>query len=218
MLFRIRVDEVNRHVQEKLGFLLTGHEHVLVKHVLPTADGNPHYHAYADLDFKSPQALRYNIDKRCSTSASQRSVTECDPERKDEFIQYLFNTKHGNIWSIISSTIDTTEHQARAAAVSKSFAEANPPKEKKAKGPTMWDLAMETHQTYVLEHVKTISSDSPSHVHRAYAEAAVKVCRKHHKVMCDYTLQKIVQTAMTERSDYASIVISSVVRRLTPRE
>lgn len=217
MLFRLRVDEVNPTVQEQLSKLLSGHEHVLVKHVLP--HGNPHFHAYADLEYNSRQALRYQVDKLCKTkTAAERSVTECDPARKDEYIQYLFNTKHGNQWLLVSSTMDTTQHQANAGAVAEEFEATRPPKEKKKQGPTMWEMAMETHQLYLLTHVRMLSADSPSDVHREYARCAIQVCRKHKKGFCDYTIQKIVQTAMTEDGSYRELVVNSVVRRMAPRE
>jgi len=216
MLFRLRVDEVNPNVQEQLTKLLSGHEHVLVKHVLP--NGNPHFHAYAELDYNSRQALRYHIDTKCKTKASDRSITECDTARKDEYIQYLFNTKHGNKWHLVSSTIDTKEHQAKAALVAEEFEATRPPKEKKQQGPTMWDMAMETHQLYQLTHVRMLAPDFPSDVHREYARCAIQVCRKYKKGFCDYTLQKIVQTAMAEHEPYRELVVNAVVRRLKPRE
>lgn len=219
MLFRIRVDELNHHVHRQLIKMLTGHEHVLVKHVLP--HGNPHYHAYADLPYNFPSALRYHLDKECHIpkgSGHARSVKECEPTRKDEYIQYLFNTKKGNIWTIVSSTVDTTEHQAKAATVAEEFAAANPPKEKKDKGPTMWDIAMETHQLFVLTHTGMPSAQFPSDVHREYARCAIQVCRKYRKGFCEYTLQKIVQTAMTEHEAYKELVVNALVRRLKPRE
>lgn len=216
MLFRLRVDEVNANVQEQLTKLMSGHEHVLVKHVLP--NGNPHFHAYVDLDYNSRQALRYHIDTKCKTKAAERSVTSCDPERKDEYIQYLFNTKHGNQWRIVSSTVDTTEHQAKALAVATEFEESKPPKEKKQQGPTMWDMAQEIHQLFVLTHVRMPSNQFPSEIHREYAKLAIQVCRKYKKGFCDYTLTKLVQTAMGEHEPYREIVVNAVVRRLKPRE
>lgn len=173
MLFRLRVDEVNLFVEQKFRELLAGREHVLVKHWLP--HGNPHFHAYADLDSKSCQALRYRIDKLFDiTKSDQRSVVPCDIDRKDEYIQYLFNTKKGNQYRIVSQTIDTTEHIAHANDVSIEFAKTR--KDKKFTGPTTWDLAEQ------VIHAVTADPYIPEHegeIYAQYVHHAIEIHRKH---------------------------------------
>jgi len=210
MLFRLRVDEVNPNVQEEITNLVSGHEHVLVKHVLP--NGNPHFHAYADLPYKSRQALRYHIDKQCKTKSTDRSITECDPTRKDEYIQYLFNTKKGNTWSLISSTLDTTGHQASAQLVAAEFEETRPPKEKKTQGPTVWDMAQET---IALATSKLPDEpESEFQIYQTYVEACIDVHHRHKKAFCEFSLARVVQTALSGHKRGRARLVRSVMERI----
>lgn len=211
MLFRLRIDDINLFVHQKIMELLAGREHVLVKHVLP--HGNPHFHCYADLEYKSPQALRYQVDKLMGiTKSDQRSVTPCDTERKDEYIQYLFNTKNGNKWDLMSTTIDVQTHQQAALQVSLEFAKTR--KAKQDKGPTTWDLAQE------LQHAVAADPDVPETepaVYGQYVRHAIKIHRDHKKPFCDFSIVKVIQTAMSGSKRDVHYVHRSVMSRLIPR-
>lgn len=213
MLFRLRVDEVNPFVHQKFTELLAGHEHVLVKHVLP--HGNPHFHAYADLDYKSPQALRYQIDKLFDvTKSDQRSVTKCDSDRKEEYIQYLFNDKKGNKWTLVSSTIDVTDHQAKAKLVTDEFVKTR--KAKKDTGPTVWDLAQ-----YVQTAVGADPAipDNEHELYSQYVRHAIAIHREYKKPFCSFSIVKVIQTAMSGSSREASqrFLHRAIMDRLIPR-
>lgn len=211
MLFRLRVDEVNLFVQQKFTELLHGHEHVFVKHVLP--HGNPHFHAYADLDYKSCQALRYQIDKRFDiTKSDQRSVTPCDVDRKDEYIQYLFNTKKGNVWTLLSSTMDVTAHQQAALQVTEEFVKSR--KGKKLQGPTTWDLAQYV-QTAVAADPEVPETENA--IYAQYVHHAILVHREYKKPFCDFSLVRVIQTAMSGSKRDTRLLERSVLNRLIPR-
>lgn len=223
MRFRLRVDEVRPAIQAELVSMLerlSPRDYVFVKHVLPITpqrqDGNPHFHLYVDApDITSVPALRYHVDK-LKVKGAERSVKQCDEGREDEFIQYLFNRKHGNTSLLLSSTIDTTEHQARAAQVAEDFAKENPPKKEKV-GPSMWQLATETLAHFRLTHPRMPSADYSADVYREMARSAIAVCQTHHKPVCDYMLQKLVQTALVQsEGSYRELVVNAVVRRLSP--
>lgn len=211
MLFRVRVDELNEETGSKLLHLFQGHEHVIVKHVLP--HGNPHFHVYADMPmYMSCPAMRYAVDKMTGSKGPERSVKQCDVDRRDDYIQYLFNNKHDNISVLVSSTLDVTAHQAKAAAVSDEYKEAKT--ERKTKNEvTSWQLAEEVRQMY-LAHDTKLSSEYD--IYKVHVEYAIEVCRKHKKTFTDFSIQRIVQTAICadrkNQEQFVKNVLSKIFR------
>lgn len=206
MKFRLRIDEICPDMTERLSGFFAGTEHVLVKHVLP--HGNPHYHIYYDNPMiMSVPALRYQIDKLTTCKGPQRSIKECDETRKDEYIQYLFNTKHGNISTTISSSIQLDDYIKKAKEVSEDFAKSRI----KAKRPevTLWEMAEEVRALCV-----TDNPTSEYELYRQYIEAAIDVCRKHKKTYTDFSIQRLVQTAITCNKDTRDTFVKNVMDRI----
>jgi hypothetical protein len=157
--------------------------------------------------------LRYRIDKLFDiTKSDQRSVTPCDVDRKDEYIQYLFNTKNGNQRRLVSQTIDTTDHIARAQNVSEEFAKTR--KAKKDTGPTTWDLAEQL--IYAVANDPEVPQTEHA-IYAQYVQHAVEIHRKHKKPFCDFSIVKVIQTAMSGSKRDAKLVHRSIMARLTPR-
>lgn len=210
MLFRIRIDSTDLARDMAIVNWVKGMDHVLVQHVLPEGR-NRHFHIFLDAPYKSAQSCRYNVRKISNAKGSELSVTECDPARRDEYIQYLFNRKHGNQWHLVSSTIDTTEHQRKALEVKEEF-DSQQEASKKKTGPTQWELVAETSAlaTSRIEEDKV----SIAYVEQTYVEACIDVHRKHHKTFCDFSLLRIVQTALSGTQHGRAKLVGSILERL----
>lgn len=192
MKFRVRVDS-ERSDDAFLSFLKPYSSYVLVYHELP--HGNPHYHIYVDdLMSLSIDAFRKRIDRHFKVSGPDRSVKDCDPTRTNEYVQYLFNEKHGNKAVLVGSVnFDSTlllQLQTQAKDVADDFALRK--KVKSAKQQiSQYDLAMEVKELLESIHKTEYSIEE-------YTRAAITVMRKHRKAFCKFSLGRIIMTAMKE--------------------
>jgi hypothetical protein len=113
---------------------------------------------------------------------------------------------------LISSTIDTTGHQAKALIVTEEFAQANPPKEKKTNVVTQWDIAQET--------IKVATSRLPDEpesefvIYQTYVEACIDVHHRYKKPFCEFSLAKVVQTALSGHKRGRVRIVRSVLERI----
>lgn len=141
MKFRLRIDDANNVSATIAAWAETvGNAYVIVHHLV---NDNSHFHLYLDAQIMSAQALRYRIKSRFSLEPVQYSVGLCDEERIDEYLSYLFNTKHGNIATLhkVKNIPDERLKRVRDAAhvVSEEFAKQR--KSKKVK--TLYEIAQE---------------------------------------------------------------------------
>lgn len=190
MHIRLRIDEVTT-LDELTSFLRVYKSVLLVHHILP--HGNPHYHAYIDASNNTIgiEAIRNRLKKQFILPPGSYSLKKCDPDRVNEYVQYLFNTKHGNKWSISfvhnfdNATIE--QCQVLANTVSEEY------KSSKGKSTiTMYQLAEEVASLMEETHKdKTIEN---------YVLASVSVCRRHRKAFCKFTLAKIISTARDDEA------------------
>lgn len=193
MKFRVRVDDVDEATQKLLleHVANVGVSHVLVRHFFD--DGhNPHYHYYIDIpDVKSCQSYRYKFKTRVAfhfkMKSSDYSITQCSDDRVDEYIQYLFNTKHGNKWQLLSSTLDTSLHQQRAGLV----AEAYEAQSSKAKDSvSQWQLSVELRDA--IDQLDSTMYES----HVTIVDMAISLHNKYKKPFCEFSLRKVILTAI----------------------
>lgn len=214
MLFRIRVDEgtpdpEGRSFRDQMVDYLKEKSHVLVHHVLP--HGNPHYHVYVDhMLFKSIAAYKYQwkkLDFVKPLKQTDWSIKECSPERVNEYLAYLFNTKHGNVATLVSSTIDCAQPQAAAKAVSDDFAIRADLRKDKKQSVTTWDMAQELKQ-WIDAH-----EDDHDWQPDMVAEA-IEIHRRHHKSFCSFSLSRMIQTAMGTSITRKNYIISDVMDKL----
>lgn len=184
--FRLRIDQQGDVTVDALETFLRNYKAcILVHHKLP--HGNPHWHAYVDATNNTIgiEAVRNRLKKRFELPSGSYSLKNCDVDKVNEYIQYLFNTKHGNKWHIafvhnISDDIITTAQQA-AQEVSTNYEQSR----KTKSTVTMYELAEEVAENMKLKD-KTIEN---------YVLTAVAVCRRHRKAFCKFTLAKIISTA-----------------------
>lgn len=201
MKFRLRVDEKNEETGGKMLDMIRKYPHVLVRHELP--HGNPHFHAYVDAhDIKSCPAYRYVIDQVLGVKGTERSVKKCDDDKMNEYVQYLFNEKHGNKWTLMSHTFDVDIHVQKAKAVAEAFAD----RQDKRKIITEWDMAMELRS-----RVENQTNElNKSHV----IEIAIEIRYKYSKMFNDHTLTKMIQTAIADLPQWKQYVIFRTFSRV----
>lgn len=191
-MYRIRIDEVQGFSVEGFIQLCNPKRYVIVHHQLPT--GNPHFHAFIDTDVKNA-----NLRKKIKTAfpllqKSDYSIKNCDDDRINEYVQYMFNTKHGNRWRLVdkSNFSDSVLNSLMEAAkeISDDFTE----RRKKRKDPTIYDLAVEINDTYKKIY---LAEHSSLEQYTRYLEIAIKVCHNHRKAFEENLLRRLVTTAIT---------------------
>lgn len=200
MKFRIRVDDTVPDAADRWKKLLKGYTHVLVSHVLP--HGNPHHHAYVDMpDKTSCPALRYTIDKEFGVSAAERSVKKCDDDRVNDYVQYLFNEKHGNKWVLVSHTFDVNIHVEKAKAVAAAFAE----RQEKKTTITEWDMS---------EELKSMIENAANPTETEIIELAISIRRKYEKPFNDHVMARMIQTAIADMPRWGAYVRQKIHERV----
>lgn len=195
MQFRIRLDKTADAnaitVQE---FVTKYNQYVVVLHEV---NDNPHYHLLiTDSMCMSVQTMRMRVKRYFKVEkASDYSVKECSNDRELEYIQYLFNTKHGNKYTLMSYTgydsniID--DCIARAQEVSDEF-KASVEKRKKKSTISVYDLAEEVKE--LMEGHEHVMQESPEDWYRMASLKAIQICKKHRKGMDYNMIVKIVTT------------------------
>lgn len=227
MKYRIRLDELRNGITRLvlLDLLDEDDAMVLVRHELP--HGNPHYHVYVDIPIKE-NALRQRFKRKLpGLESSSYSIKKCNDDRTNEYIQYLFNTKHGNKWELLDThNIDSeliATLQKNAKEISDDFANAT--KSKKDKGPTIWDIAVEIESTVPLAlSEKNRPTTIPDHWNKreifldeetritTYTEVAISVLRKHRKPFDEYLLRRVISTAMSSSERGKELLIKKMKR------
>ena len=187
MKFRIRVDITSEFTEEKLVRFMSGYSAIAVRH---DVNANPHFHAYIDAPMvMSCPAMRARVDSVFKVKGTDRSVKQCDDARVLEFVQYLFNTKHGNISTLlfnnVISEVDLQECMSKADEVAKEYERTTREQRMKKDTITQYDLAQEVADTV-----------APGKTVQDYTLAAIAVMNRHRKAFCDFSLRKVIFTAM----------------------
>lgn len=208
MKFRVRVDgeRNDEHVTE---FLKTYSSYVLVAHMLP--HGNPHYHAYVDAPMvMSDNAMRQRVKRYFKVEkSSDYSVKKCDEDKVNEYVQYLFNTKHGNKYElIIAHNFDNTLlHQLEkdAQAVSNDYEERAKQRiaESKQSRLTIFQLGLEVHDVWVNLHKEEVL------IHEL-SDIAQDVCYKHNQSPEPNKLIKIISVSLSRTQSGRQVLTSKV--------
>lgn len=193
MKFRVRIDQSDD--DSVIKFCSSYTSSVIVHHVLP--HGNPHYHMYIeDLMSLSIDAFRARVKRYFKpVKSTDYSVKKCDDDKVNEYVQYLFNTKHGNVARYVSSTNfsddDLVKCKEGAQVVSDEFERVTREREKQSKGPTIYQLGLELKQLLDEMHLNDDITVAD------YTRGAMQICHKHHKSCEPNMLIKIVSTAMS---------------------
>lgn len=190
MKFRVRID--NSDDVNVLEFCSRYTSYVIVHHILP--HGNPHYHMYIEDSMSlSIDAIRarskrfFKVEKR-----SDYSVKTCDDDKVNEYVQYLFNTKHGNVPRLVSvhnfdhTTLDQCKENAKT--VSDEYDSRSRKREKLDKGPTLFQIGQELY-----DMIKDVEDPTIY----MYSKMCMSVLHKHHKTSEPNMMIKIISTAMS---------------------
>jgi len=200
MKFRVRIDDVNdvaKTIKEWAGSVSC--QHVVVHHLV---NANSHFHAYLDAPMiMSPQALRYKIKTTFKLEKVAYSVGICDEERVPEYIQYLFNTKHGNVATIHATNVDhsiITAARNAAHVVSEEYAKSRTSR----KSLTLYDIACEVRAT--------VSDDQNI---TQIVHMTIRLLHKYCKCHDRFLVTKVVDTvrSMVDPSEYAEFILKSLI-------
>lgn len=230
-MFRVRVDIVNDlNSDDLLEVCGSPDTHVLVRHELP--HGNPHYHLWLPTDI-TDKALRLRLDRKFNLKKTDRSVKICNPERVNEYIQYMFNTKHGNKWELISVRNfddDLLNDLIKAAKeISTDFDDRN--NKKKNTGPTIWDLALEVEREFTKANedegnklrytgrgrAEDYSEDyeNEKYMITIYTDLTIQILRKHRKAFDEFLIRKVISTAMSSHEKGKEILRKKMIKNFS---
>jgi len=218
-MFRIRFDIVSDLNSDDLLEICDSEAHVVVRHELP--HGNPHYHAWIKTSIKE-NTLRQRFKRKfAQLKSSDYSLKKCDEGRANEYIQYMFNTKHGNVWELIDTrNFDTKLLDDLIEAAKKISADFEQSKPKTNNGPTIWELAMETYELFQKTYDPTPCGNDTYAREKLeiliYTKSAVKTLRKYRKPYCEFLIARIITTAMTSDEKGMKVLCDKMIRKFCP--
>jgi len=195
-MFRIRIDDTKQVSATLADWAETVSRTYIVVHHLVNA--NSHFHLYLDAPMvMSANALRYKIRTTFKLDKVEYSVGLCDEDRVEEYVQYLFNTKHGNVATLHRTNMsDDVIQRARNGAheVSEEFAKQK--KTKKVK--TLYEIAQEVRAT--------VADDTDQ---SQIVQMTIRLLHKYCKCHDRYLVIKVVDTvrSMVNPSEYAEYIL-----------
>lgn len=204
-MFRVRIDG---HDDDNVSKFFEPYKScVLVHHTLP--HGNPHYHAYVNATNNTIgiDAFRARVKRYFKPeSRTDYSVKKCDDDKINEYVQYLFNTKHGNQSRVVlvnnfdNDLLNSLREDAKA--ISDDYQRRTTIR-KESKGVTIYQLGEELGDLIEQNHIIEPTM-------RDYTLHAIQVCRKHMKPCDRNMLIKIVSVAMSRSDSGKEVLVKSV--------
>jgi len=97
--YRIRFDGIRDQDDLAIAFFKKRSDGFILVHHVPETE-NPHYHAYVRTSVSQGNFSNY-LKKEFGVAKSDYSNKTCAPDRRLEFWAYLFNTKKGNVATLI---------------------------------------------------------------------------------------------------------------------
>lgn len=187
MRFRIRLDGVDD--TKVISFMSSYKEGIVVHHMV---NDNPHYHFYLRDDMiMSTQAMRMRVKRYFDVKKStDYSVKDCDEPRVQEYIQYLFNTKHGNRWRRVYDVgigFDVIDDAISSAEKVSDEYEKLKIKQKRTNTISVFDMAEELAETLK-------DTDDIADFYANAIKHAIQIAKKYRKGMDYNMIIKIVTT------------------------
>jgi len=162
--------------------------YILVHHTTETE--NPHYHAYVRTSVSQGNLSNY-IKKEFEVSKSDYSCKACMPDRKLEFWAYLFNTKKGNVPTLVASSgipmLQINSAKEQANTIAKEF-ETRIKNAKEGKKLTKFDIA------------ELLSKEKFYGVEDLY-DAVVKILIKNRMCTSSFVVKDIMETTLRINGD-----------------
>lgn len=189
-------------------------QYVIVSHVLPN-NKNPHHHFYIDDQMSmSVDAIRAKVKRFFKVdNRSDYSVKKYDRSKEtNEFdcIRYMFNTKHGNEWKLVSvrgfDDEFITSCQKDAQVLSEEYELKTRIRDMKKDQVTIWQLSQELADMVDANHL-----DRKDIVRiEEYTRYAIQICYKH-KRTCEFNmLNKIISTAMARTENGKNLLVQKM--------
>jgi len=198
MKLRIRIDAGDLVTNETLTEWVSSNseDYCVVHHLV---NENSHFHLYMDSPMvMSPQSMRYKLKTKFKLDKVEYCVGDCDPARVSEYLSYLFNTKHGNVANLISTSLDK-DVIAQAMADADKISDAY--NRTKVKRPTksLYDMALEVRQTVKDERDKL-----------EIIQMTVRLMHKYCKCHDGYLIRKVVDTvrSLVDPEEYAKNILA----------
>lgn len=223
-MFRIRIDIVNGLDIDQFLQISESEAWVVVRHELP--HGNPHFHAWVKSSVKE-NTLRQRFKRKFAfLKSTDYSIKKCDEERANEYIQYMFNTKHGNRWELIDvRNFDTKlldDLKEAAQKISIEFSESS----SKSKAITIWDISQEVENEFTQSfHVVNNLGEEIHNFYESeqrkievYTDIAIKILRKHRKAFDEFLIRKVISTAMSSSESGRKMMRQKMIRNFIPRD
>lgn len=196
MMFRIRIDDTKQVAATVAEWAETvSRKYVVVHHLV---NANSHFHLYLDAPMvMSAQALRYKIKTKFNLDKVEYSVGLCDEGRVDEYLQYLFNTKHGNVATVHRHNVDGDVIQ-RAFAAAQVVSEEFRSKRSASKPKTLYEIAQEVRGSVADENDDF-----------QIIQMTIRLLHKYCKCHDRYLVIKVVDTvkSMVNPSEYAEYIM-----------
>lgn len=188
--FRVRVDR-DAIDEQFVAYLKERTTRYVLVHHTPGHGENPHYHAYVETKYTANNWSTY-LKKAFNLSGNQEySSPKCDPDRRLEYIQYLFNTKKGNVARLVAydgfSPLDIATHMENATQVAKEF----DAKLKAAKKLTKFDIAERVAASYGVN----------THPHVIY-DAIVELLHKNRMCSGIFVIKDIMATTLAMNNSH----------------
>lgn len=224
-MFRLRVDIPETGLDsDDLIAVCEATEYVAVHHILPT--GNPHYHLYVKTDLKE-NTLRLRIKRKFQfQKSSDYSLKTCNPQMVNEYVQYMFNTKHGNKYELIGfNNFDENLLNSLIANANQVSTEFETKTKNKRTKPTVYELAMEVRDRFKeIHHIMDNPVESLGYAlapegyaeYEEHLQIAIKVCRKYSQPFEEHYLRRLVTTAICEGPTGRSTIIGKIMNKEFP--
>jgi len=120
-IFRVRVDGLTDDIVT--AFCKRHCSRFLIVHHT-TLTENPHYHFYVETHFTQGN-FSNKIKSDMKVTGSDYCNQQCDPDRKLEYLSYLFNTKKGNVPRLVTydgfSPLDIATYAENAKTIAEEF-------------------------------------------------------------------------------------------------
>lgn len=183
--FRVRVDRDGIDDQV-VAFLKERTERYVLVHHVPGHGENPHYHAFVETKYTANNWSTY-LKRAFNLKGNQEySSPKCDPDRRLEYIQYLFNTKKDNVPRLVGYEGFSALDIATLAENAKTMAAEFQTRLKTAKKLTKFDIAERVAQHH----------GPNTHPHVIY-DAVVELLHKNRMCTGIFVIKDIMATVLT---------------------
>ena len=222
--FRVMLWKRTAEDSEKVKDFVAGYpRYALFSHTKRSdPEEHPHYHFYIQSE-ATMATFRARLKKAFTRDKHEYSVQTCDPDRVDEYLQYMWNLKNDNMPECLAhnfeqSRIDDAESRSKAAT------ELFVDKRKKAKTDAVTAITI-VNEVVKWYEKRTIESrthhnwgELPQEEILALINEVIDAHNRHDKTYCEYSLCKVYDSVLGRLKGHArSDLQHRVLARVTPK-